>query len=97
MSAPRTETIAVRFTEHEHSLLERLAALRGLTVSDVVRELIGFERQQASPRRRHLELVPTRRGGGRRRPASPGSCLTADDLRHPLVAHPRNPGYSDHR
>jgi len=61
--AARTQTIAVRFTEHEYSLIEGLAALRGMTTSDLVRELIGFERQHPSPIRRHLKLVPTRRGG----------------------------------
>jgi hypothetical protein len=63
MSAPRTETIAVRFTEREYTLLEGLAELRSMTVSDVVRELIGFEPRATPPTRRHLELVPTRRGG----------------------------------
>ena len=62
MPAPRTATVAVRFTEHEHSLLKGLAELRGMTVSAVVRELIGFDRYGPSPTR-HLELVPTRRGG----------------------------------
>jgi hypothetical protein len=59
----RTETIDIRFTEHEHSLIEGLAALRGTSADDVVRELIGFERYGTSPTRRHLELVPTRREG----------------------------------
>lgn len=61
--AARTETIAVRFTEHEHSLIEGLAVLRGMSASDMVRELIGFDRHATSPTRRHLKLVPTRRGG----------------------------------
>jgi hypothetical protein len=63
MMATCTETITVRLTEHEHSLIEGLAALWGMTAGDVVRELIGFERYGESPTRRHLELVPTRRGG----------------------------------
>ena len=63
MTAPRTETIAVRFTEHEHSLIEGIAELRGMTTSDLVRELVGFERRHQSPTRRHVELVPTRREG----------------------------------
>jgi hypothetical protein len=63
MPAPHTNTIDVRFTEHEYSLIEGLAALWGMTAGDVVRELIGFERYVESPIRRHLELVPTRRGG----------------------------------
>jgi len=63
MPSTRTEAIDVRFTEHEHSLLEGLAELRGMTIGDVVCELIGFDRHGTSPTRRHLELVPTRRGG----------------------------------
>jgi hypothetical protein len=55
--------IEVRLTEHEHGLLAALAALCGMTVSELVRELIGFDRHASSPTRRHLELVPTRRGG----------------------------------
>jgi hypothetical protein len=63
MASICTETIAVRLTEHEHSLIEGVAALCGMTVGDLVRELIGFDRLATSPTRRHLELVPTRRGG----------------------------------
>jgi hypothetical protein len=62
-TVPRTKTIDVRFTEREHSLIEGLAALWGMTAGDGVRELIGFERFVESPTQRHLELVPTRRGG----------------------------------
>jgi hypothetical protein len=66
MASTCTETVAVRFTEHEHSLIEGLAALRGMSTSDLVVELIGFERHGTSPTRRHLELVPTKsKGGGR--------------------------------
>jgi hypothetical protein len=65
MLAPPTKTIAVRFSEQEHSLIEGLARLRGVTTSDLVRELIGFERATDAPLR-HLRLVPTKseRGGG---------------------------------
>ncbi len=63
--APRTETIAVRFAEHEHNLIEGLAALRGMPAGDLVLELIGFERSGESLAR-HLRLVPTKgEGGGR--------------------------------
>jgi hypothetical protein len=58
-----TKTIAVRFTEQEHGMVEGLAELCGMTVSEVVRELIGFDRYSPSPTRQHLELVPTRREG----------------------------------
>lgn len=61
--AARSETITIRFTEHERVLIEGLAALCGMTAGDLVRELIGFERRDVPPTRRHLELVPTRRGG----------------------------------
>jgi hypothetical protein len=60
-----TETITVRFTEHEHSLIEGVAALRGMSASDLVGEMIGFERGGDTPVR-HLRLVPTKsKGGGR--------------------------------
>ena len=42
MSAPCTETIAVGFTKHERALLEGFADLRGMTASELVRELMGF-------------------------------------------------------
>lgn len=72
MPSTRTKTIAVRFTDHEHCLIERLAQLRGMAASDLVRELIGFERGTDSSVR-HLQLVPTKseRGG---RPGV-GACL----------------------
>jgi hypothetical protein len=56
-STPRTEAIAVRFTERERTLIEGLAALRGMTASDLVRELIGFDRQSEAPTGRHLQVV----------------------------------------
>lgn len=51
--------IPVRFTSEEHKLIEDLAAMRNMTTSDVVRELMGFERKGAArlPRRQHLRLV----------------------------------------
>lgn len=63
MTSLYTEAIVIRLTEHEHSLLEGLAELRGITTSDLVCELIGFERHGMPLTRRHLQLVPTRRGG----------------------------------
>jgi hypothetical protein len=63
MRSARTETIAIRFTEQEHVSLEGLAELRGMTASDLVRELVGFDRHDEPPTRRHLQLVPTRRAG----------------------------------
>jgi hypothetical protein len=50
MSAPSTETIAVRFTKHERALLEGFAELRGMSASDLVRELIGFAPGQVAGR-----------------------------------------------
>lgn len=60
---PSTETVAIRFTECEHSLIEGVAALYGTTASDLVGELIGFERHDEPSAKRHVELVPTRRAG----------------------------------
>jgi hypothetical protein len=45
MAAPDVVTIPVRFTSEEHRLIEDLAAMRDMTMSDVVRELMGFERE----------------------------------------------------
>jgi hypothetical protein len=50
MEARCSESIVVRLAEHEHDLIAGLAELRGMTVSDVVRELIGFEPDEASAR-----------------------------------------------
>ena len=43
-----TETVEVRFTPDEHRLLVDLAAMRSMTTSDVVRELMGFERAEGA-------------------------------------------------
>jgi hypothetical protein len=45
MTSPDVATIIVRFTSEEHRLIEDLAAMRDMTMSDVVRELMGFERE----------------------------------------------------
>jgi Family of unknown function (DUF6290) len=45
MASPDAATISVRFTSDEHKLIEDLSAMRGMTMSDVVRELMGFERE----------------------------------------------------
>lgn len=50
MASPSAETIAVRFTPEEHQLIEDLAAARRMTTSDVVRELMGFEREDERTR-----------------------------------------------
>lgn len=51
-----SETIVVRVTAHEHTFIEGLAQMRGMTASDMVRELIGFEREEG-PVRPLLRLV----------------------------------------
>jgi hypothetical protein len=56
MAARCSENIVVRLTEHEHTLITGLAELRGMTASDVVRELIGFEREAEMDRPR-LRLI----------------------------------------
>ena len=47
MTPPDIATIPIRFTSEEHKLLEDLAQMRGMSMSDVVRELMGFEREGA--------------------------------------------------
>lgn len=42
MDSPDPVTIPVRFTSEEHKLIEDLAEMRGVSTSDVVRELMGF-------------------------------------------------------
>jgi hypothetical protein len=51
--------IPVRFTSEEHKLIEDLALMRGMTMSDVVRELMGFEREdeRMRPARTPLRVV----------------------------------------
>jgi Family of unknown function (DUF6290) len=50
MSSPDVATISVRFTPEERKLIEDLAAMRAMTMSDVVRELMGFEREDKQTR-----------------------------------------------
>jgi hypothetical protein len=50
MVAADVATISVRFTSEEHKLIEDLAAMRDMTMSDVVRELMGFEREDNQTR-----------------------------------------------
>jgi Family of unknown function (DUF6290) len=45
MTPAEVATIPIRFTSEEQKLIEELAAMRGMTMSDVVRELMGFERE----------------------------------------------------
>lgn len=49
MTSPVVQTISVRFTADEHRLLDDLAKMRGVTTSDVVRELMGFQREAKRP------------------------------------------------
>ena len=51
MTSSDVATITVRFTSEEHKLIEDLAAMREMTMSDVVRELMGFEREDKRSRR----------------------------------------------
>jgi len=50
MASPNVAEILVRFTPDEHRLIEDLAEMRGMTMSDVVRELMGFEREDERTR-----------------------------------------------
>ncbi|HWF33470.1 MAG TPA: DUF6290 family protein [Solirubrobacteraceae bacterium] len=56
MAPPDVATVAVRFTSEEHKLIEDLAAMRGMSMSDVVRELMGFEREDKRIRRKRPPL-----------------------------------------
>ncbi len=56
MTSPDVATIAVRFTSEEHKLLEDLATMRDMTMSDVVRELMGFEREDKRSHRKRPTL-----------------------------------------
>jgi hypothetical protein len=58
MSLGGTHIIPVRFSSNEYALIEGIASVRGMTASDVVRELMGLEREdeQRSAGRR-LRLV----------------------------------------
>jgi hypothetical protein len=57
MPLPIRETIAIRVTEREHALIARLAELEGMSASDLVRELLGLEREPESPTLRQLRVV----------------------------------------
>jgi hypothetical protein len=37
--------VPVRFSPNEHALIEGIASVRGVTASDVVRELMGLDRE----------------------------------------------------
>jgi hypothetical protein len=50
MAFPDDATIPVRFSPEERKLIEDLAAMRAMTMSDVVRELMGFERENKRTR-----------------------------------------------
>jgi Family of unknown function (DUF6290) len=50
MAAADVATISVRFTSEEYKLIEDLAAMRDMTMSDIVRELMGFERENKRTR-----------------------------------------------
>lgn len=45
MTSTYTKVIAIRFTPHECMLIEGLADMRGMAASDLLRELIGLERE----------------------------------------------------
>jgi hypothetical protein len=50
MAPPYVEPITIRFTADERQLIEDLAEMRGITTSDVVRELMGFQRESETGR-----------------------------------------------
>jgi hypothetical protein len=58
MAASCTHVVWVRFTSNERALIEGIATVRGMSTSDVIRELMGLDREdeQRSTDRR-LRLV----------------------------------------
>jgi hypothetical protein len=50
MASPTAQTVAVRFSQSEYTLITTLARVHQLTPSDVVRELIGFGREEETRR-----------------------------------------------
>jgi hypothetical protein len=52
MDSPCTETVALRLTPQERRLLEGLAEVRRIGVNDLLRELLGLEREDDL--RRHV-------------------------------------------
>ncbi len=57
MASRYVEKIEVRFTSEEDRLLKDLAAMRGMTRSDVVRELMGFAREDEAQATSRLRLA----------------------------------------
>lgn len=57
ISSPCTEGVVVRVTPQERRLIEELAELRRIAPSDLVRELMGLEREAHLKRRVQLRLV----------------------------------------
>jgi uncharacterized protein (DUF1778 family) len=49
--------ISARFTSEERQLIEDLAKMRRMTMSDVVRELMGFAREDEGRATSRLHLV----------------------------------------
>jgi hypothetical protein len=58
MQLGSAHVVQVRFKANEHALLQSIADVRGMTTSDLVRELMGLDRvdEQRSAQRR-LRLV----------------------------------------
>jgi hypothetical protein len=60
MTGPEMVEMPLRFTEHEREHVERLAAMKGQTVSDLLREASGFVPEsdiRVSRPERHLRPV----------------------------------------
>jgi hypothetical protein len=66
-----TELIAVRFTRSEHGLIEGIAEIHGITPSDLLRELLGLEREDEVPHRPSRSAEPTKNRAWNARERSP--------------------------
>jgi hypothetical protein len=56
MRSPCTELLILRLTPQERELLEGLAEVRRMTVSDLLRELMGLEREEEIRQRARPQL-----------------------------------------
>jgi hypothetical protein len=57
MSSPCTEGLVVRLTPQERRLIEEVAEVRRIAPSDLVRELMGLERETQLKQRVQLRVV----------------------------------------
>jgi hypothetical protein len=56
MTSPCTELVPIRLTPQERRLLEGFAEVRQLAMNDLLRELLGLEREEQITRRARSQL-----------------------------------------